>query len=222
MGCYMATPAKPNGSVLVVLQEIFGVNAYVRGVADSFAEEGYLAIAPDLFWRQEPGVQLDSTSEAGRERATALMKGFDADLAVSDAAAALSFARGQQDKDGATAAVGYCLGGKIAFLLAARGMVDAAVSYYGVGIHAVLGEVAGLTGRLLLHIAREDHLCPSDAQAEIAARLAPLGRRAQVITYPGVGHAFARRGSPIFNKDIAEKADEATLDFLDAATSPSL
>src|ERR1700723_3332451 len=138
MGCYMAVPRQPNGSALVVVQEIFGVNAYIRSVADSFADAGFIATAPDLFGRQTPGVQLNASSQSDRERATALMKGLDTNLAVADARAALVFAQGQLNESARLFAVGYCLGGKIAFLLATRGAVDAAVSYYGVGIHNVL------------------------------------------------------------------------------------
>jgi len=214
MGCYMAVPSKPNGSVLVVLQEIFGINPYIRSVVDGFAEEGFVSIAPDLFWRQQPGVQLDPSSEADRERATMLMKGLDTDLAVADAGRALAFARGQVNEAAPLFAVGYCLGGKLAFLLAAAERVDAAVSYYGVGIHTVLDQAKGITRQVLLHVAEEDHLCPPQAQADIVTGLAPLGERARIILYPGVGHAFARRGGASFNESAARKADQATLAFL--------
>ena len=220
MSCYMAVPSQPNGPVLVVLQEIFGVNAYIRSVVDRFADAGFVAIAPDLFWRQAAGVQLDASSEADRDRAAVLMRGLDTDLAVTDAKAALAFAQGRVNPAAPLFAVGYCLGGKLAFLLATRGAVDAAVSYYGVGIHNVLGEVENITGRVLLHVAQEDHLCPPEAQAEIAARLEVLGERAQVLTHPGVGHAFARFGGAGFNADAAERADQATLGFLRKGLEP--
>jgi carboxymethylenebutenolidase len=221
MGGYMATPSQPNGSALVVLQEIFGLNPYVRGVVDHFADAGFVAIAPDLFWRQAPGIQLDASVESDRERATALMHGLDTEEALIDARAALGFAQRGLDQAGPTFAVGYCLGGKIAFLLAARGLVDTAVSYYGVGIHAVLGEASGINGRVLLHVAQEDHLCPPQAQAEIASATSALGERAQLISYPGAGHAFARPGGSSFNADAAESADRATMAFLQGGLSAS-
>ncbi len=215
MSVYTAVPERPNGACLVVLQEIFGVNANVRSITEEFAGHGFWAVAPDLFWRQQPDVQLDPTSEADREQASALMKGLDVDQAVADAGAALEFAQSQTMGSGATMAVGYCLGGKLAFLMAARGLVATAVSYYGVGIQAVLDEAAAIRGRILLHIAQEDHLCPPVAQQAIIAAMAPLGKRAQTLSYPGVGHAFARRGGAGFDRDKAKQADRATLEFLE-------
>ena len=216
MGAYMAKPDRPNGSTLVVLQEIFGLNANIRSITDDFAALGFLAIAPDLFWRQQPGVRLDPASDPDRERATALMKGLDVDQAVDDAGAALRFAQSLQDGEGMAQALGYCLGGKLAYLMAARGLVEKAVSYYGVGIQGVLDEAASIRGQVLLHVAQDDHLCPPSAQQTIAMALAPLKDRARVVFYPGVGHAFARGGSPSYNQDAAARADRATLGFLGA------
>ncbi len=212
--CYAAVPAAPNGTLLLVLQEIFGVNANMRATADRFAEAGYLAVCPDLFWRLEPGVQLDPADPAAREQATALMKRFDPDQGVEDAHAAAVFVQDNWPQAERMAAVGYCLGGKLAYLLAARKGVAKAVSYYGVGIHHALGEAAGITGEVLLHIAAEDHLCPPEAQARIEAAMAPLGERASCIIYPGAGHAFARRGGSGFDDAAAERANAATMRFL--------
>lgn len=212
-------PLPRTAGVVVVLQEIFGVNANIRAIADDLAAAGHVAVAPDLFWRQEPGVVLDPSQPDDRERATALMKGLDVDSAVRDAASALGQAGAATGTAGPSSAVGYCLGGKIAFLLAARTPLDVAVSYYGVGIQGVLAEAPAITGRLLLHIAGEDHLCPPEAQAAIAAGVAGLGGRAAVLTYPGVGHAFARRGGAGFDAASAARADAATLAAL-AATLP--
>ena len=211
--CYMAAPGTSNGAVVLVLQEIFGVNANIRAVADRFAAAGYLALCPDLFWRLEPGVQLDPADPAARERATALMKRFDPEQAVEDAYAALQFAQSQTQAS-MTAAVGFCLGGKLAYLLAARKGIAKAVSYYGVGIQGVLGEATSIKRDILLHIAAEDHLCPPEAQEKIKAAMAPLGSRASVITHPGVGHAFARQGGTGFDAAAAERADSATMRFL--------
>ena len=99
MGCYVAVPDRPNGSALVVLQEIFGVNQYIRSVVETFADAGFVAIAPDLFWRQVPGVQLNSSNAADRERATTLLKGLDPEQAVADAEAALAFAKDRTERD---------------------------------------------------------------------------------------------------------------------------
>lgn len=214
---YLAAPAtlvSGGVGIVVVLQEIFGVNANIRGIADDFAAQGYYAIAPDIFWRLEPGVDLDPASAEAREKATGLLKTLDVEAAVDDAAAALAYARGLPGASGAAAAVGYCLGGKLAYLLGARGALDATVSYYGVGIQADLDKAPQLKGKVLLHIAGEDHLCPPEAQDRITATLAPLGDRVRVINHPGVGHAFARRGGSGFDAAAAATADQATAALL--------
>jgi carboxymethylenebutenolidase len=208
--------------VLVVLQEIFGVNSNIRQLVNDFAAQGFVAVAPDLFWRQQRDVQLNPGSVEDRARATALMKDLNADEAVTDAKDALACARSLSPKSKWTAAVGYCLGGKISYLLAARGGVDLAVSYYGVGIQSSLSEAQAIRGRILLHMAGDDHLCPPEAQAKIAQAVAPLGARAHVLTYPGVGHAFARRGGDGFNAEATSAADAATADFLASPTSAAV
>lgn len=210
---YLAVPAQPNGGGVIVLQEIFGINANIRGIADGFGAAGYHAIAPDLFWRQEPGVELDPAFEEDRGRATDLLKGLDQPLAVADALAAADWLRGQGV--GGIGAVGYCLGGKLAYLMAMQPGMDAAVSYYGVMIQAALGAMDQVRCPLLLHLAEADHLCPPEAQDAIAAAAAsnPL---VDVMRYPGVGHAFARRGGAGFDAASAERADAATFALLKA------
>lgn len=211
---YLARPRDANGAGVVILHEIFGVNANMRSVADALAAAGFNAIVPDLFWRQQPGVQLDP--ERDRERATELMKGLDVGLAVSDALLAADHLRTLGRSNGKIGAVGYCLGGKLAYLLSADERIDAAVSYYGVGIHGVLDRIGDVRCPLLLHVAEDDHLCPPDAQDEIERAAAGLSDRICVVRYPGVGHAFARRGSPAFHRESANRADDATTAFLRA------
>jgi carboxymethylenebutenolidase len=211
---YLALPERPVAPAIVILQEIFGINANIRGVADSFAAAGYIAIAPDLFWRQEPNVELDPAKPEDRERATGLLKGLDAGLAVADALAAAAYVRKMPRASGKIGAVGYCLGGKLAYLLATHAEIDAAVSYYGVAIQAALDQVSNLKASLLLHIAGDDHLCPPEAQAEIHKAMAGQASKVTVIDYPDAGHAFARRGGASHNAAAAAKADRATLDFL--------
>jgi carboxymethylenebutenolidase len=216
---YLAVPEAPNGSVLVVLQEIFGVNANIRGIVDGFAADGYVAIAPDLFWRQEPGVQLDPSRDADRDKAMQLNSRLDQNQAVVDATAAIDVARSCTSSTATGLAVGYCLGGKLAYLMAARGKVKAAVSYYGVGIQGALDEAANIAGRVLLHIAEKDALCPPEAQGKIAAALAQLGSRAVVVTHHGVGHAFARGSGVNFNAEATARANALTKDFLQGAAT---
>jgi carboxymethylenebutenolidase len=218
---YLAVPKQSSGHAVVILQEIFGINANIRGVADDYATAGYIAIAPDLFWRQHPGVELDPGKPADRESATTLMKGLDQSLAVADALVAAAHVRALPGFEGKVGAVGYCLGGKLAYLLAARSGIDAAVSYYGVGIQGALDEVPRLKSRILLHIAGQDHLCPPEAQASIKKALASLGNRALIMDYPAAGHAFARRGGASYDDSSALRANEATHQFLAAELGPS-
>jgi carboxymethylenebutenolidase len=211
---YLALPERPVAPAIVILQEIFGVNANIRGVAYSFAAAGYIAIAPDLFWRQQPNVELDPAQPEDRERATGFLKGIDTALAVADALTAAAYVRTMPRASGKIGAVGYCLGGKLAYLLATHAEIDAAVSYYGVTIQTALDQVPNLKAKLLLHIAGDDHLCPPDAQAEIHRAMAAQAARVTIIDYPGAGHAFARQGGASLNAAAAARADRATLEFL--------
>lgn len=208
---YCAIPEHPKPVAVLVLQEIFGVNANIRDIVDMFADAGYPAIAPDLYWRQAPGIELNPGSEQDRARAMELMKGLDRASGVADGAAALAALRQRAPGLTRSAAIGYCFGGGVAYLMAARNMVDTGIAYYGTYLHMMLDEAAGLEGRLLLHIAGEDHLCPPEAQQKIADALAPLGARAEIIVHPGAGHAFARRGGASFDQPAADRANERTM-----------
>lgn len=209
---YLARPDRPSGAGVVVLQEIFGVNANMRAVADAFSAAGFNAIVPDLFWRQEPGVDLDPATD--RDHATELMKGLDAELAVADALVAADYLRALDGANGKIGAVGYCLGGKLAFLLAMTSGIDAAVSYYGVAIQAQLDQVGKVKRPLLLHLAEDDHLCPPEAQLAIEQAAAAQAGHIQVLRHPGVGHAFARINSPAYVPASAKVADAATFALL--------
>ena len=214
MPAYLALPDGRDGRAgVVLLQEIFGINSNMRAIADDYAARGIAAIVPDLFWRQEPDVDLDPSSAADRDRATGLMKGLDQPRAVEDALAAAGHLRLMDEGPTGVAAVGYCLGGKLAFLLATRPGIDAAGSYYGVAIQASLDKAPELRAPLLLHIAMEDHLCPPEAQASIKDAFAPISN-VTIMDYPGVGHAFARNGGQAYDAASAERADAATAEFL--------
>ncbi|HEX3366010.1 dienelactone hydrolase family protein [Phenylobacterium sp.] len=211
-GAYLAKPDRPNDAGVVILQEIFGVNANMRSVADAWASVGFTAIVPDLFWRQQPGVELDPATD--RERATELMRGLNSDLAVQDALLAAAYVCSLHGANGKVGAVGYCLGGKLAYLLSMQAGIDFAASYYGVGIQGALDQMGAVRCPLLLHLAEEDQLCPPEAQAAIERAATPHSNRVEVMRYPGVGHAFARRGSPVFDQQSAERADTATRELL--------
>ena len=210
---YVSRPATPRAPGLVVIQEIFGVNAVMRELADGYAAAGYLAVCPDLFWRIEPGIDITDQSPAEWERAFSLFKAFDVDQGVKDIAATLSHVRSDPACSGKVGAVGFCLGGLLAFLTATRTDADASVSYYGVGLDNAVAEAGKLTRPVLLHIAEEDSFVPKPAQEAIVAALKgnPL---VEIHTYPGRNHAFARRGGEHHHAADAELANQRTLAFL--------
>src|SRR5687768_11370490 len=135
---YVARPTAAKAPAVVVIQEIFGVNKVMRDITDGLASEGYLAICPDLFWRIEPGIDITDKSEAEWKRAFELFNAFDVDQGVKDIQATITKARADAQCSGKVGAVGFCLGGKLAFLTATRTDVDAAVSYYGVGLESLV------------------------------------------------------------------------------------
>jgi carboxymethylenebutenolidase len=211
-GGYFALPACGRGAGLVLLQEIFGVNDVMRDTADWYAARGFAVVCPDLFWRQQPNVELTDKTEEDWQRAFALYQGLDEAKAVEDAAAALKFLRGHAACDGRAGAVGYCLGGKLAYLLAARFSPDCAVGYYGVGIDAALGEASNIRGSVMLHVAGRDQFCPPEAQAKIHAALDshPL---VTLHDYSEQDHAFARAGGEHYDAGAAELANLRTVEF---------
>ena len=216
---YLALPSAGTGPGLVIAQEIFGVNTTMREVADAYAEEGYVALVPDLFWRQQPGIELGYTPDDW-QRAFALYKGFDEARGVDDIQAAISVLRQRAEVPGGQVGVlGFCLGGKLAYLAACRTDADVAVGYYGVGIEAALDEAARVKVPLLLHIAEKDGFCPPEARAQIVQALAGHPK-VQLQVYPGVDHAFARTGGEHYHRSSALLAHERSIATLKAAIGP--
>jgi carboxymethylenebutenolidase len=213
---YVARPAAEAAPAVVVIQEIFGVNAVMRAIADDYAAQGYLAVCPDLFWRIEPGVDITDRSEAEWKKAFELYSAFDVDLGVKDIAAAVAHARALKGATGKVGAVGFCLGGLLAFLTGTRTDVEAAVGYYGVGIEKHLGEADILAAPLMLHIAEEDQFVPKEAQALIVATL-KNHPQVEIYTYPGRDHAFARMGGDHYDAADATLAKRRTLAFFKKA-----
>jgi carboxymethylenebutenolidase len=203
-GAYLSVPEDGRGPGIVLIQEIFGVNRHMRDVADLYAEEGYTVLVPDLFWRLRPGVELGH-SEAEMKEAIALLQRFDQDRGVADITVAVKALRAMPECTGKVGALGFCLGGRLAFLAAARAGVDAAVGYYGVGIETALGEAGKIGCPLMLHFAGADHLTPPEAVETIRKALA--GRRdVEIHVYPGADHAFNNPGRPAWNKPSAMMA----------------
>lgn len=213
-GAYLASPASGTGPGLLVIQEIFGVNKVMRDLCDGYAAAGYFAVCPDLFWRQEPGVQLTDQSQEEWDEAFALMNGFlpNFEQGVGDLIAALGHTRGLDGCTGKAGAVGYCLGGSLAYAMACFSDSDASVGYYPVQIENSLEHAANISHPLMIHIAEKDGFCPPEAQAQINGA---LGGNPQVTinTYDGADHAFARIGGENFDQAAADLANSRSAEF---------
>jgi carboxymethylenebutenolidase len=212
---YLAKPEGGKGPGIVVIQEIFGVNSFVRETADWLASQGYIALAPDLFWRQEPGIQLTDKTEEDWSRAFELFNGFDIDKGIEDIDATIDALRNMDGCSGKIGAVGYCLGGLLAYLTAARTSVDAAVGYYGVSINERLGEASGIKKPLILHVAGEDGFVPKETQKAMHEGL-DGHPNVTLYDYPSCDHAFARTGGEHYSDPDAKAANKRTLDHFAA------
>jgi carboxymethylenebutenolidase len=213
---YLARPHTTGAAPgILVIQEIFGVNAVMRGICDALAARGYFAICPDLFWRQEPGVDITDRTDAEWQKAFSLYKGFSETKGVDDLIATLDHLRRIPGCTGKVGTIGYCLGGKLAYLMATRSDADCNVGFYGVGIENALEEASAITRPLLLHVAEKDGFVPPAAQAAIAARMHAVPT-ATVHVYPGVDHAFCREGGKHYDKEACDLANGRTAEFLTA------
>jgi len=211
-GAYLALPPKGVGPGLVLIQEIWGVNEHIRAVADQYALDGFVVLAPDMFWRQKPGVDLQYTP-ADSQLAYQYMNGLDGPNAVQDLQATAQALRARPELNGVIASLGFCMGGRLSYQLAATGAVDAAVCYYGGGIQNNLGAAAAIEVPILFHYAAlDDHISPAAVQAVQGAF---AGRsNAQFHVYPGVGHGFNCWGRPMYQQRAAALARGRTLQFL--------
>ena len=208
---YVARPsATPRGAIIVV-QEVFGVEPGIRKKADSWAAKGYLAVAPDVFWRQEPGVELDADVPEQFQKAIQLMMGHDFDLGIRDIEAAIHWIRREQGVP-KVGLVGYCMGGKIAYQAATRTDVDASVGYYGVGIDQMLGESHAIAKALLLHVPTADGFVPPEAQQAMHAGL-DSNPHVTIHDYEGLDHGFAAELGTRRVEAGAKLADERTEAF---------
>jgi carboxymethylenebutenolidase len=215
---YMATPKQGSGPGLVLLQEIFGINVYMKAIADRFAEEGYVVLVPDLFWRMKPGVCLGYD---GDDFALALgyNERLDLSLAVQDIASTIEALRALPQHAGKVGAVGYCLGGKLAMLAATRSDLDCAVSYYGVGLDAFLDEVPSIRCPMAFHFAGNDALCPKPTREAIQSVLSTHAAIEQYV-YQDCDHAFATPERVHFDKPAATMAYSRTIALLRKVMGP--
>lgn len=214
-GTFKAYRADPSGTptaAIIVIQEVFGVNPGIRQKCDRLAEQGYLAIAPDLFWRIAPGVELNPDIPAELQRGLDLFGQFDQDAGIRDIEATIHQARQLLGGTGKVGAVGYCLGGRLAFMTACRTDINAAVGYYGVGIDGLLGEKHAIAHPVLLHIAGEDGFVDKATQQKMHKGLDDHPK-VTLYDYPGEDHGFATEMGDRRSEEAAQLADERTAAF---------
>jgi len=208
--------ARPKGSGpwpgLVILSEVYNVNHWVRAVADGYAEQGYLCLAPDLYWRQEPGRYLDYTPE-DQKIARALGYSMDLDAFTGDMADYVRTLTKRSDCTGAVGSVGYCLGGKLVYLAIARGLITAGVGYYAVQLDQFLDEANNIVRPLMLHFAELDEHVPLETVMAVKEALAGKPD-IRIYNYLGADHGFNRFGYPPYHPDSAKAALERSLEFL--------
>ena len=207
---YVARPAGNPKAAIIVIQEIFGINAGIRRKCDKLAEDGYLAVAPDLFWQFEDGIELDPDIEPEMNKALDLFGKFDQDQGVRDIEAAIKYARGQGCSK--VGAVGYCLGGRLAYMTAARTDSDATVGYYAVGVDNLLGEKHAIANPLMLHIPTEDGFVDKETQAAMHAGLDDHPK-VTLHDYEGLDHGFATEFGNRRSDEAANLADRRTSEF---------
>lgn len=203
---YLATPARPNGVGLVILPEVYNVNHWVRGVADSYAADGFTVLVPDLFWRQEPRIYLDYDQP---DRARAQGEEVDVDGVVSDVGQAAALLRETLGQSARIGVIGFCLGGRLAVLAGIREPIDAVIGYYAVKLDQHLDELPQLAKPTLLHFGETDPWVPNQTKESVGAILATKPG-VELHIYSETGHGFARTGYPPYHADATALARQRT------------
>jgi carboxymethylenebutenolidase len=214
MGAYLALPDGPPKGAVIAIMEIWGVNETMRTHAKEFADAGYICLVPDVFWRQEPNVDLSDKNLQDVIKAFDLYYEFDYNLAVQDMDQTAQYLKNLPGFDGKVGAVGYCLGGKLCYLMCCRTDIDCAVAYYGTYIEHEIKEVKNLHRPFLLHMAMKDRWVQKEVNDLLERKLgaSPL---VTIHKYPEADHAFARHGGLTYRKAEADEALKVTLDFFD-------
>ena len=208
---YVARPAGEPKGAIIVIQEIFGVNAGIRGKADHWASLGYLAVAPEVFWRQQEGIELDADVQDEFQQAIGFMMKHDFDAGIRDVEATIRWIRRTEGVE-KVGLVGFCMGGKIAYEAATRTDIDASVGYYAVGLADMLNESHAIAKPLMLHIPEADHFVSPEVQAKMHEGL-DGHPKVTILDYPGLDHGFATQFGARRNEEGATRADGRTAAF---------
>jgi carboxymethylenebutenolidase len=210
---FVERPSAERSPCVVVLHEVFGVNDDMRATCRELAERGLIAIAPDLFWRQEPGLDLSHWTEAEWQKGLSLYQAYDRDQGARDIAEVLAFARTINGANGKVGVMGFCLGGLMTFLVTARTGADASVAYYPGSADEYVAEAQNVATPMIVHLGEEDEFITKDAQAAILQAFAS-NPHVDVFSYPGCSHAFARHSGTHYDADAASLANGRTWAFL--------
>jgi carboxymethylenebutenolidase len=208
---YVARPAGAPRGAIIVIQEIFGINPGIEKKCEDWASKGYLAVAPDVFWRQKPGIELDADLPEQFQEAIGYMMKHDFDLGIQDVEATIHWIRREAGVP-KVGLVGFCMGGKIAFLAATRTDVDATVGYYAVGVDQMLGESHAIAKPLLLHVPTADGFVPPEARAKMHEGL-DGNAHVTLYDYEGLDHGFAAEHGQRRDEAGAALADQRTDEF---------
>ena len=213
---YLVEPKTKPAGVVVLIQEIFGVNQAMRDIAAWVADMRFIAVCPDLFWRIEPGIDITDKSEAEWKKAFELFNKFDQAKGIEDLKATVAAARKLPGANGRVATMGYCLGGRLAFMMAEQSDADVNISYYGVGLDNLLGDLAKVTKPLIVHIADKDEFFPPEGRAKVVEAVKGHKQIAAYV-YPDADHAFARVGGVHWDGRSAAIANGRSAEALVAA-----
>ena len=213
---YLLEPKSKPAGVVVLIQEVLGVNQAMRDIAAWVADLGFIAVCPDLFWRIEPGIDITDKSEAEWKQAFELFGKFDQVKGIDDLKSTVAAARKLPRANGKVATMGYCLGGRLAFMMAEQSDADANISYYGVGLDNLLGDLGKVAKPLVVHSADKDEFFPAEGRAKVVEAV-KSHRQVGCYVYPNADHAFARVGGVHWDGRSAAIANGRSAEALAAA-----
>ncbi|SAK92034.1 carboxymethylenebutenolidase [Caballeronia temeraria] len=210
-GAYVGKPTAITAPVIVIAQEIFGITSFIRDTVDWLVGAGFGCLCPDLYWRQAPAIELDANVPEEREQALTLFRDFDMKAGVGDLACTIEYARELPFSNGRVGVLGYCLGGALAYDVAAQSLADCSVGYYGVGLEKKVSSVSAITRPTMLHMGSKDHYVTEEAR-RILDESFTKNDSLSLHWYP-VGHSFARPSSPNFDREATSIANARTLEL---------